>query len=85
MGAHVDITYQDGRKETVAVLPIAALFAERKFGKDVPPVEGTLYGVWCLLRKPGENFDAWVESLADWREYQNGAAAPLAEGPPPAQ
>lgn len=85
MAAHVDITYEDGRTDHVAVLPIAALFAERRYGKDAPPIESALYGVWCLLQKPCESFDAWAATITDWQERVEGSDAPLPEGPPPGQ
>lgn len=63
----VTITFEDGRVEKARLNPRCIMESERKFG-NFPPVEGTLYAAWFRLGRPGGNFDAWVDTIADLEE-----------------
>jgi hypothetical protein len=56
------LTFTDGRKEEVKLNPRVLVEIERKFGATVPGIEGSLYGAWHKLGRPGD-FDEWLDSL----------------------
>jgi hypothetical protein len=39
---------------------------ERKFG-EIPPLEGSLYGAWLRLGRPGA-FDDWLDTVEDMEQ-----------------
>ncbi len=57
----VRLSFSDGRTEDVILNPRAIIEAERKYG-TIPPVEGTLYGAWIRLGRPG-GFDEWLDTI----------------------
>lgn len=81
--AKVTVEYEDGKTDTVRLLPIGLVKAERHFKGQLPPVEGSLYAAWVQL-KPGPSFDDWLGSLVSIRE-QNEDEVPLPEEPSPAE
>jgi hypothetical protein len=58
------VEFEDGTEQTVLLKPKLLMQVERKYGKEPPPVESTLYAVWCALM-PGVDFDTWVDTVAD--------------------
>lgn len=82
MATTVTVSYEGDRTETITVLPIGLVIAERHFKGSLPPVEGTLYAAWACL-KPGIGFEQWLGSLTAISEKQDDSD-PLAEEPSPA-
>lgn len=82
MALTLSVTYDDGSTEAIVIRPAGIMAAERKFGGDMPEVEGTMYAAWFLKGMPGGDFDAWVGGLAD-ATTKNEAALPLAQEPSP--
>lgn len=84
MAVVVTVTYEDGRSDSVRLLPIGLVLAERHFKGALPPMEGSLYATWALL-KPGIDFEAWLGTITNATEVAEEDTAPLPEGPPPEQ
>ena len=58
----IDLVFDDGRKESVKLTTRALVEAERKFGGQIPGMEGTLYAAWFKLGRPGK-FDDWLDTV----------------------
>lgn len=78
MATTVTVTYEDGRTDSIPVLPIGLVKAERHFKGELPRVEGTLYAAWAVL-KPDVGFEDWLASLAAIDEQTEEAPGPSAE------
>lgn len=59
----VHLTFSDGSTENVTLNTRVLVEVERKFG-TIPPIEGTLYGAWLRLGRPG-TFDDWLDTIED--------------------
>lgn len=83
--ATVTIVFSDDSTKVVPMRPVALIAAERAYGGDLPKVEGSLYAAWFTLGKPGDNFNAWVETIDAVQETveADGPAGPLAQEPSP--
>lgn len=78
MASTVTVTYEDGHQDTIRILPIGLVLAERHFGKaEIPRIEGTMYAAWSLL-KPDARFDDWLASLVDIDEQAEESPGPSA-------
>lgn len=71
----VTLTFEDGNVEEVTLNPRVLVEVERKFG-TVPPIEGTYWGAWFRLGRPGGNFDAWLDTVSDMEQTAEGSADP---------
>lgn len=72
----VTLTFTDGRTESVRLSPRVLVEAERRFGDMAKhPIEGTLYGAWFRLGRPG-NFDEWMDSVELMEQEQPEEAVP---------
>lgn len=69
MAASIKITYTDGTSTVARMTPKALVIAERHFGKDMPPVESSLYVAW-VQAAPGVSFDDWLDTVEDASEEQ---------------
>lgn len=72
----VTLIFDGDRKETVTLNTRALIEAERKFGGQIPGMEGTLYAAWFRLGKPGK-FDDWLDTVEiDTDEIEDDPAVP---------
>ncbi len=77
-------THEDELRLTPKIL----MAVERQYPKGIPALEGTFYGAWLALGKPGgpRGFDAWVDTVEDARpaeepeEGGDDAEAPFPQG-----
>lgn len=65
--------YPDGTALETYLRPVAIVAAERRYGKDSPPAEATMFAAWYLLRREhpdrvADDFDRWLDELADIEE-----------------
>lgn len=81
MALILSVVYDDGTSEDIRIRPAGIVAAERKFGGDLPGIEGTIYAAWFTKGMPGD-FDSWLNSLAEASDRQE-AQAPLVETPSP--
>jgi hypothetical protein len=62
----VTVTYIDGASEVVPIRPLGLIAAERRWGGEMPQIEGSMYAAWFTLKvgRPdiGE-FDDWLATL----------------------
>lgn len=70
----VSLTFTDGRTEEVRLNTRVLIEVERKFG-TIPPIEGTLYGAWLRLGRPG-TFDEWLDSVDEFGQGDGGEDRP---------
>lgn len=64
----ITATLEDGTTEVLPIRPVGLIAAERKFGGDIPQMEGALYAAWYGLRAGNPDmpdFEEWLASLAD--------------------
>lgn len=69
------VTYLDGKVEEIIGSPLARVQTERHFGglNATNVQEATFYMAWTHLRKTGgapDDFDAWLDSMADAKEIE---------------
>lgn len=70
----ITLTFTDGHTEEVKLNPRVLVEIERKFGTDIPGIEGSLYGAWHRLGRPGA-FDDWLDTVEEIHE-EGGASVP---------
>ena len=58
----VHLTFTDGTQKSAVLNPRVMVEVERKFGKDLPPIEGALYAAWLRLGREG-TFDDWLDTV----------------------
>lgn len=58
----INLTFTDGKSESVKLNPRVLVEVERKYGGTIPAIEGTLYGAWLRLGRHG-NFDDWLDTV----------------------
>ena len=71
----VKVTYQDGREETVKVLPRAQVMAEEylKGFKSENVMAGTFYLGWAALHvagKEGLDYETWLNKIDDVEDVE---------------
>lgn len=81
MALILSVTYDDGKSEDIRIKPAGIVAAERKYGADMPGIEGTIYAAWFTKGKPGD-FEAWLESLDEASDHKE-QPLPLAQAPSP--
>jgi hypothetical protein len=77
------VNYEDGTDDECRIRPSAIVEAERKWpgrkddNSDVyPMVEGMHFIIWVSLRRPGKNFDAWLDTVVDVESVDDETAHP---------
>lgn len=53
---------------TLGLRPIGLMAAERKYGADAftaHPIEAGMFAGWVSAGKPGGDFDAWADTIAE--------------------
>jgi len=63
----ISLTFTDGHAEEVKLNPRVLVEVERKFGATIPGIEGSLYGAWHRLGRPGV-FDEWLDTIESIEE-----------------
>lgn len=89
--AHAIITYIDGRSERVdnTTRPGHMIRLERRFpdATSNPDIgltyEATVYLAWLAAGRPGDDFDAWMDTLDDVRMTWSDDAEPATNGATP--
>ncbi len=81
MALVLSVTYEDGSTEDIRIKPVGIVAAERKFGGDLPPIEGACYAAWVTKGRPGD-FDEWLATLDEASDHAE-ASPPLAQAPSP--
>lgn len=77
----VTLLFDDGRTEEVKLTPRVLIEVERHFGSGkMPQIQGTLYGAWHKLGRPGDFLD-WCDTLADVDERSSADVVPSEPGP----
>ncbi len=71
----IQLTFTDGRSEEVKLNPRILVEVERRFGGTIPGIEGSLYGAWFRLGRPGV-FDEWLDTIEDIEEAPGDEATP---------
>ena len=59
----INLILDGDRKESVKLTTRALVEAERKFGGNIPGMEGTLYAAWIALGRPTQKFDDWLDQV----------------------
>lgn len=80
MAEKIRLTFTDGRAEEVSLNVACLVAAERKYGENMPRIEGTLFAAWHRLGRPG-SFDDWIEQV-DGIEEPEGKSEGFDQGPP---
>jgi hypothetical protein len=57
----VNLVFTDGNTAEAVLNPRIMVEVERKYG-TIPAIEGTLYGAWLRLGRPGV-FDDWLDTI----------------------
>lgn len=76
----IKVVFTDGHSEDVTLNMRVIVDVERKFGKDAPPVESTLYGVWLRLGRHG-NFEDFLDAIESV-DMPDGEPTPTQPEPP---
>jgi hypothetical protein len=90
MAFKVKITYLDGKVEEFMPNPRARIDTERHFGGfgDSNVQEATIYMAWTHLKKAGktaDEFDTWIDTLADFEEVRVADVRPTQPAQPAAE
>lgn len=75
----IKLTFTDGHSEEVKINPRVLVEIERKFGGDIPGIEGSLYGAWHKLGRVGV-FEEWLDTV---EEIDESAGEPVPSEPGP--
>lgn len=62
----VTVTYVDGESEVVPIRPVGLIAAERRWGGEMPQIEGSMYAAWFTLKAQRPDigdFDDWLATL----------------------
>lgn len=62
----VTVTYVDGTSEVVPIRPVGLIAAERRWGGEMPQIEGSMYAAWYTLKAQRPeigDFDDWLATL----------------------
>lgn len=72
----VTVTYEDGTTDTAKLTPRVLVEVERHYNGKIPRMEGTMYGAWHKLGRPGGKFDEWLDTVEEVDESDGEQADP---------